>query len=263
MGKITALVLGDVVGQPGCRALFTYLPALKKKYKADVVVVNGENASDGRGMSPENVDLFFRSGVDVITSGNHIWQDKEVYPLLEKEDTLLRPENYPLGVTGKGHCVVKVKDTAIGIINLEGRVFLSNLRCPFVVGSETVSRMRKEAKIIIIDFHAEWPEEKEALGIYLDGEISALIGTHTHVQTADERILPNGTAYITDIGMTGPENSVIGMKSGIVLEKNISQMPLRMEVSETQASIMGVVLNIDADTGKAISIERIWEKSAV
>ncbi len=263
MNKITALVLGDVVGQPGCRALFTYLPALKKKYKADVVIVNGENASDGRGMSPQNVDLFYRSGVDVITSGNHIWQDKELFPLLEKEKTLLRPENYPLGVTGKGHCMVQVKDVSVGVINLEGRVFLSNLRCPFLVASEIIGKMRKETKVIIIDFHAEWPEEKEALGIYLDGQVSALIGTHTHVQTADERILQKGTAYITDIGMTGPDNSVIGMKSGIVLEKNVSQMPLRMEVSETQASIMGIVLAIDAETGAAVSIERIWEKSAV
>jgi metallophosphoesterase (TIGR00282 family) len=263
MGKITALILGDVVGQPGCRALFTYLPALKKKHKADIVIVNGENASDGRGMSPENVNLFFRSGVDVITSGNHIWQDKELFPMLEKEKTLLRPENYPIGVLGKGHCIVQVKDVSVGVINLEGRVFLSNLRDPFIIGAEIAAKMRKETKIIIIDFHAEWPEEKEALAIYLDGQISALIGTHTHVQTADERILPKGTAYITDIGMTGPENSVIGMKSGIVLEKNVSQMPLRMEVSETQASIMGVVLQIDSDTGAAISIERIWEKSAV
>jgi 2',3'-cyclic-nucleotide 2'-phosphodiesterase len=263
MGKITALMLGDVVGQPGCRALFTCLPGLKKKYKTDIVIVNGENASDGRGMTPEVVDLFFRSGVDVITSGNHIWHNKDIYTLLDKEDRLLRPENYPLGVPGKGHCVIKVKNISIGVINLEGRVFLSNLRCPFIVGLEVVSRIRKETKIIIIDFHAEWPEEKEALGIYLDGEISAIVGTHTHVQTADERILPKGTAYLTDIGMTGPVDSVIGMKTGIVLEKNISQMPLRMEVAETQADIMGVVLDIDTDTGKTLSIQRIWEKSLV
>jgi metallophosphoesterase (TIGR00282 family) len=263
MERLSVLVLGDVVGQSGCRAIFTNLPALKKKHKADLVIVNGENAADGRGMMPENVELFFRSGVDVITSGNHIWHNRDIIPLLDKEDRLLRPENYPVGVPGKGHCIVRTKDKPIGIINLEGRVFLSNVLCPFIVASELLARMQKETNIIIIDFHAEWPEEKEALAIHLDGTVSAIFGTHTHVQTADERILVGGTGYITDVGMTGPRNGVIGMNPKIVLDKNISQMPLRMEVLDGQADIMGLLIEIDTATGKATSIKRIWESSIV
>jgi len=263
MGKIVALMLGDVVGKAGCRAIFTYLPALRKKYKADIVIVNGENAADGRGMNPEIVDLFFRSSVDVITSGNHIWHNPDILPVIEKEKRLLRPENYPIGVHGSGHCTIKVKDTSVGVINLEGRAFLSNLRCPFNVGYEIVQKIRKETKTIIIDFHAEWPEEKEALAMYLDGEITALIGTHTHIQTGDYRISKKGTGYITDIGMTGPQNSVIGMDPRIVLEKNLTQMPLRMEVAEFTADIMGISITIDSESGKTINMEPVWEKATV
>lgn len=263
MERLTVLALGDVVGQSGCRAVFTNLPALKKKYKADLVIINGENAADGRGMTNENVELFFRSGVDVITSGNHVWHNKDIVPLLDKEDRLLRPENYPVGVPGKGHCIVRVHDVPVGVINLEGRVFLSNVLCPFVVASELVQRLAKETKIIIIDFHAEWPEEKESLAIYLDGRVSAVFGTHTHVQTADERVLAKGTGYITDIGMTGPRNGVIGMNPKIVLDKNITQMPLRMEVLDGQADIMGLVIELDVATGRTVRMERIWETSIV
>ncbi|MBN1697861.1 MAG: TIGR00282 family metallophosphoesterase [Spirochaetales bacterium] len=257
------LVLGDVIGKPGCRAIFGYLGSLKKTTKADCVVVNGENAFEGKGITPEICQMFFKSGVDVITTGNHIWQQREILPFLDKEDRILRPENYPTGVPGKGHCLITVKDKKVGIINLQGRVFLSPLRCPFQVGKDTAVRLRRETPVVIVDFHAEWTEEKEALAIYLDGTISALVGTHTHVQTADERILPHGTGYITDIGMTGPGESIIGMNPSIVIQKNLSQMPLKMEVADKQADIMGVLLSIDAETGKTVSVERIWEKSVI
>jgi metallophosphoesterase (TIGR00282 family) len=261
--SIRVLILGDVIGKPGCRAIFGCLPSLKKTTKADCVIVNGENAHEGQGITPEICSMFYSAGVDVITSGNHIWQQREILPLLEKNERIIRPENYPVGVPGRGYCIISVKHVKVGIINLEGRVFLSTIRCPFLIGKEVVGRLKKETNIIIVDFHAEWPEEKEALAIYLDGSISALVGTHTHVQTADERILPKGTGYITDIGMTGPGVSIIGMNPDIVIKKNLSQMPLKMEVADKPADIMGVLLVINTENGKTISIERICKKSVV
>ncbi len=260
--KLRALILGDVVGQPGCRALFVGLAGLVRKYDADLVVVNGENAADGFGMTPEIAERFFKSGVHVITSGNHIWQRKEILPTLQANDRLLRPENYPAGVPGKGHCMLSVRDIPVLVVNLEGRVNLSPLRCPFAVGKSLVKQFRSKTRIVIVDFHAESVEEKEALGIYLDGEVSAVVGTHTHVQTADERILPRGTAYISDIGMIGPEGSVIGMRRETAVMRSLSQMPLKMEVQNSPAEVMGVFIEIEAD-GKAARIERVQEKSPV
>lgn len=260
---VRILVLGDIVGQPGLRAVFAHAQGLKKSKKADLIIVNGENACDGRGITPEQCDMVFSSGVNVITSGNHIWQQITIRSYLDETANLLRPENYPAGVPGKGSCIVEVNGMKIGIVNLEGRVFMSAIRCPFLIGKEVCQRLRRETKVIIVDFHAEWPEEKEALGLYLDGKISALTGTHTHVQTADERILPGGTGYITDIGMTGPGGTVIGMKKDIVLRKNFTQMPLKMEVEDNPAEIMGVLLEIDTDTGKTLTIKRVKEKSSV
>jgi len=261
--RLKALILGDVVGQPGCRALFVGLSALVKKTGADLVVVNGENAADGFGLTPEIAERFHKSGVHVITSGNHIWQRREILPSLETDDRLLRPENYPQGVPGKGSCLLTVREIPVLIVNLEGRVNLSPLRCPFATGKSLVKQFRSKARVIIVDFHAEAVEEKEALAIYLDGDVTAVVGTHTHVQTADERILPRGTGYITDIGMIGPTNSVIGMKRETAIARCLSQMPLKMEVQDSPAEIMGVLLTIDASTGKTTHIERIREESAV
>ena len=257
------LVIGDIVGKAGCRAVFATLNKLKQKNQADFVIANGENASEGKGITPADAEDLFKSGVDVITSGNHIWQKKEILDILKSDSRLLRPENYPVGVPGSGNCVAKVRDISIGVCNLEGRVYLSNIRCPFKVGRDTVTRMRKDTNILIVDFHAESPEEKEALAIYLDGRVSAVVGTHTHVQTADERILPKGTGYITDIGMTGPKDSCIGMDSAIALKRGLTQMPLKMEVANTTAEIHGVCLKIDISSGKTLSIERVKEMSVV
>jgi metallophosphoesterase (TIGR00282 family) len=261
--KLKALILGDVVGQPGCRALFVGLADLVKSYGADIVVVNGENAADGFGMKPEIAERFFESGVHAITSGNHIWQRREIFPMLQTHDRLLRPENYPAGVPGKGHCLVSVRDIPVLVANLEGRVNLSPLRCPISVGKALIKQFRSKVKVILVDFHAESVDEKEAFALSIDGEVSAVLGTHTHVQTADERILSRGTAYITDIGMIGPSESVIGMKRETAILRCLSQMPLKMEVQNSPAEIMGVFVEIDAATGKAVRIERVRQQSPI
>lgn len=263
MEKICVLVLGDVVGQPGCRALFFKLPGLIKKYKADLVIVNGENASDGFGILPEEAEKFFSKGVDIITTGNHIWQKREIFPMLEKENTaIIRPANYPPGVPGKGDVTVTVKGVDVTVLNLLGRVRMGlPVDCPFRKSAEFLKK-NKKSKITIIDFHAEDTMEKEALAWFLDGKISALVGTHTHVQTADERILPKGTAYITDIGMTGPVESVIGTKPEISIRRSMTQLPLKMEVAEGESTIKGVMITIDVDSAKALSIERVVQKES-
>ncbi len=268
MHALRALILGDIVGQPGCRALFVGLPDLAHRLAADIVIANGENAADGFGLTPDIAERMKASGVHVITTGNHIWQKREIYPLLATSDTLLRPENYPVipgagAIPGKGHCIVTVRDIPVLVINLEGRVNLSPLRDPMQVGKALVKQFRSKVKAVIVDFHAESVDEKEALGLFLDGDVSAVIGTHTHVQTADERIMPGGTAYITDIGMTGPVDSVIGMKKETAISRSLTQMPLKLEVQNSPAEIQGVLISIDVTTGKAISIERVRQLSAV
>jgi metallophosphoesterase (TIGR00282 family) len=249
--------VGDVVGQPGCRAVFMSLQSLAKELKVDVVIANGENAADGLGLTPVLAEGLFKSGVDVITSGNHIWQKREILPLLDSETRLLRPENYPTGVPGHGSCVVSKKGVEIAVLNLQGRLNMYNVRCPFSVGLDLAKRLRSQARVIVVDFHAEAPEEKEALSLYLDGLVSAVIGSHTHVQTADERILSRGTGCITDVGMTGPKNGVIGMKPDISIRRALTQIPYKMEVEDTETVISGVLLEIDTDTGRSLSISRV------
>ncbi len=265
---LKVLVIGDVVGQPGCRALFVGLPDLVRRLAADLVIANGENAADGFGLTPDIAERMRASGVHVITSGNHIWQKREIYPLLQTSDTLLRPENYPVlqgvgALPGKGHCIVEAREMAVLVLNLEGRVNLSPLRDPFQVGRSLLKQFRSRVRAVVVDFHAEAVEEKEAFGISFDGEVSAVVGTHTHVQTADERILPGGTAYITDIGMTGPVDSVIGMKKETAISRSLTQMPLKMEVQNSAGEIQGVLLQIDPGNGKAVGIERVRQASSV
>jgi hypothetical protein len=266
--NLRALVVGDVIGQPGCRALFVGLPELVRKLGADLVIANGENAADGFGLTPDIAERMFKSGVHVITSGNHIWQKREIFPVLRTSDVLLRPENYPVlpgadAIPGKGHCIVIARDIPVLVVNLEGRVNLSPLRDPLQVGKSLLKQFRGKARFSIVDFHAESVDEKEALGLYLDGEASAVVGTHTHVQTADERILSGGTAYITDIGMSGPIDSVIGMKKETALARSLTQMPLKMEVQNSAAEIMGVLIELNVSSGKAVSIERVRQLSSV
>jgi metallophosphoesterase (TIGR00282 family) len=209
------------------------------------------------GITPEAAEGLFKSGIDVITSGNHIWQRREIIPLLERDNRILRPENYPTGVPGGGISLITKKQVPVAIVNLQGRVNMYSIRCPFKVGEILIRQLGKKAKVIVVDFHAELPEEKEALALYLDGKVSAVVGTHTHVQTADEKILPGGTAYITDTGMTGPAEGVIGMKRDISIKRSLMQIPYKMEVEDSAAVVMGVLLTIAVDSGKALSIERI------
>lgn len=233
------------------------MQSLIRETRADFVVANGENATEGLGITPEAAEGLFKSGIDVITSGNHIWQRKEIIPMLERDNRILRPENYPSGVPGGGLTLITKKQVPVAIINLQGRVNMSSIRCPFKVGEGLVRQIGKKTNIVVVDFHAELPEEKEALALHLDGKISALVGTHTHVQTADEKILPGGTAYITDVGMSGPVDGVIGMKRDISIKRSLMQIPYKMEVEESAAVVMGVLLTVAVGSGKALSIERI------
>ena len=258
---VKALLLGDVVGQPGCRAVFIGLKKLIKETRADVTMVNGENAADGFGITPDNVQMILSSGADVITTGNHVWQKKEIYSLLDTQENLLRPANYPKAAPGHGSCIIDVKGLKFAFLNLQGRVDMPNLDCPFLTAKEEIRKLRKDTKIIIVDFHAENVEEKEALGLYLDGQVTSVTGTHTHIQTGDERILEKGTAYLTDIGMTGPSCGVIGSKSEIAIERQQTQMPLKMEIEDVPATIHGALITIDRNSGKAVEIERIVRKS--
>lgn len=255
------LLIGDVVGPSGSRALFMHLARLKKRSHCDLVIANVENSAAGFGLTLAQADEYAGYGIDVMTTGNHIWQQREIWPRLESDERLLRPHNYPPSVPGKGTCVVEAGGVKVGVLNLEGRVAMSQLDCPFRVARAEVAKLRKETPLVVVDMHAESVEEKEALALYLDGTVSAVVGTHTHVQTADERILPGGTAYLTDLGMTGPRDSVLGMKSDVVLRRVLSQMPLRMEVDEGPADICGALLSVDRVTGKAIALERIVERA--
>ncbi|MFP4491332.1 MAG: TIGR00282 family metallophosphoesterase [Spirochaetaceae bacterium] len=261
--NITALILGDVFGTPGIRALFTALPSLRKEHKADIVIVNGENAADGLGITPEMAEQLFSCGVDAITTGNHVWHKREIIDMLNSERPIIRPANYPPSAPGRGETALRVKDVMVGVVNLQGRERMYSIDCPFRVGKDLVKKMLEKCKIVIVDFHAEDTEEKESLSFYLDGLASAVVGTHTHTHTADEKILPEGTAYITDIGMTGPRESVIGSSKEISIQRSLTQMPLKMEVSYNRAVIQGVKIVFNSDTGKASKIERIEKISIV
>lgn len=253
--NFTTLLLGDIYGDPGCRVISLKLQSLIKKYRADFVIVNGENAYKGFGIIPSQVDMLFGIGIDVITSGNHIWQQEDIYPYLDSQDNLLRPANYGNLVQGHGYTV----KNGVCVINLQGRMNMVPTEDPFKWANDILKRIDSKVKTIFVDFHAESTEEKEALGFFLDGKVTAVVGTHIHVQTMDSRILPNGTAYITDLGMCGPKDSVIGSDPEVSIKRQLTQMPLKAQVHETIAEIHGVCVQSDPETGRAISIERILE----
>lgn len=252
------LFIGDVVGKPGREILHRQLPLLVDRYRADYVVVNVENAAGGFGVTPEVLAELEDLPVDCCTSGNHIWDKKEGLSLLEENPRLLRPANYPEGNPGRG---IFVGETAAGVpvatLNLEGQVFMKPLESPFRVADRLLEELDGQVKVILVDFHAEATSEKQALGLYLDGRVSGVVGTHTHVPTADERLLPGGTAYITDVGMTGPYQSIIGMRSEKVLKRFLLQTRGAFEVAKRDVRLAGVVIDVDAATGKARGIERI------
>lgn len=258
MNTIRALILGDIVGQPGIRALFYNLSKLRKEYPHDLLMINGENAADGFGITPEQVDLLFKQGVDVITTGNHIWQKREILKTLDEEKRLLRPANYPKGAAGHGSCLLDIKGVPVSVVNLMGRQHMGfTVDCPFRYLDKHIPRLEKESRIILVDFHAEDVMEKEALSLYVDGRISVMVGTHTHVQTADEKILPKGTSYITDLGMCGVANSVIGTDPELSVRRYKTQMPLKSEIVEGTEILCGVYVEIDCQSGKSLSIDRV------
>ncbi len=254
---VTVLCVGDVFGEPGRKALQTLLPRLRKQYEVDLAVVNVENAAAGFGVTPLIARTFLDQGVDVMTSGNHIWDRKEIIQYIVKENLLLRPANYPPGTPGTGSVVVKAGPHKVAVLNMMGRVFLPHLDCPFRKADEEIARLRQDTPIIIVDMHTEATSEAQAMGWYLDGRVSAVVGTHRHVQTADERLLPQGTAFITDLGMTGPVDSVIGVEPALAIGRFLTQMPNKFEPAKGPAALHGAVIRIDPDTGRALSIERL------
>ena len=252
------LFIGDVVGKPGREAVAALAPRLRRERKIDLVIANGENSAHGAGLTSATVAALLAGGVDVITSGDHVWDQKDVYEVIEREPRLLRPLNMPPSAPGRGSIAVNVGDkTAVAVVNLIGRVFMPNNDCPFRAAQAEVARLRKQTHLIVVDFHAEATSEKIAMGRFLDGQVSAVLGTHTHVATADEQVLPKGTAYISDVGMCGPHDSVLGRNVEAVIRRFLTQMPQKLEVATDAVALCGVILDLDEDSGHARSIERI------
>ena len=254
---LSVLMIGDVFGEPGRRAVLGLLPRLRREYELDLVIANVENAAAGFGVTPPIARAFLDGGVDVLTSGNHVWDKKEIIEYIARENLLLRPANYPPGTPGVGSIVVKAGVYKVGVLNLMGRVFMPAVDCPFRKADEELPRLRQESPIIIVDMHGEATSEKQAMGWYLDGRVSAVLGTHSHAQTADERILPAGTAHITDLGMTGPVNSVIGVEPGLAIQRFLTGMPNRFEPARGPARLQGAVVSIDPESGRALGITRL------
>jgi metallophosphoesterase (TIGR00282 family) len=252
------LFIGDIVGKPGRQAVSRMLPRLVSRFGVDLCVANCENAASGFGLTPRLFDELKEMEVAVCTSGNHIWSKREIYPLLDAEPTLLRPANYPDGVPGHGSCIVSTASgERVALLNLMGRVFMYDIDCPFRCAGAEVTALRRETPLIVVDFHAEATSEKVAMGVFLDGKVSAVLGTHTHIQTADETILPGGTAYITDTGMTGPADSVIGVKKEIIIDKYLHQIPRRFDIAKGPSIFCGVLLDLDSRSGRANHILRL------
>ena len=252
------LFIGDIVGRPGRRAIEGILQEVVSSWRIEFTIANGENAAGGMGITPPIAIEILDHGVDVLTSGNHIWAKKEIISFLNEEGRILRPANYPALVPGRGAGIFELNNgQKIGVLNLEGRVLMKSLDCPFRVGEREVEILRKQTNIIVVDFHAEATSEKVAMGWFLNGKASAVLGTHTHVQTSDERILDEGTAYITDVGMTGPLASVIGIRKQVALERLLTQIPWKFDVATDEIELQGVMVEVDSETGRAKDIQRI------
>jgi metallophosphoesterase (TIGR00282 family) len=255
---VKILFIGDIIGKPGRQALSRELHRLVDRHTIDIVIANGENAAGGFGLTIEVAKELFSQGIHLLTSGNHIWDKKEQVPLVLADPRIIRPANYPVGAPGAGCAILTTPGgIKVGVLNLEGRVYMKHLECPFLAADKEIEWLKKETPIIFVDFHAEATSEKSALGWYLDGRISALVGTHTHVQTADERILPQGTAFLTDAGMTGGFDSVIGMGKEETIHRFLTQLPAKFEVAKKDIRLNAVVIGVDEKSGKAVTIERI------
>lgn len=255
---MNVLFIGDIMGEPGRRVLLKHLSKAIEDHQIDLVVGNGENAAGGFGITQDIAEELFDLGLSAITLGNHAWDKREAMPYLEKESRMIRPANYPDGVPGKGACVIEtVQGERLGIVQLMGRVFMPMVDCPFRVAERELSQLENQADYILVDMHAETTSEKMAMGYFLDGKVSAVLGTHTHVQTADEQILPKGTGYLTDVGMTGPVQSVIGMKPNLVIQKFLTQLPRRFEVAPGPSVLCAAVVEFDSTTKKTTKISRL------
>ena len=252
------LFVGDVVGRAGRQILAQRLPSLVDRYMVDLVVANAENAAAGYGLTQPVMKELYEAGADVLTSGNHIWDKKEIIEVLKKDKRLLRPHNYPQGLAGQGYGLYETAGgIPVAVINLEGRVFMKNLDCPFRSADQILDKIRDQAKIILVDFHAEATSEKQALGYYLAGRVSAVVGTHTHVQTADEKILSGGTGYLTDVGMSGAQDAIIGNQKDAALQRFLTQMPVKLEVAKKDPLLCAVLLTLDEESGRCTSIQRL------
>jgi 2',3'-cyclic-nucleotide 2'-phosphodiesterase len=255
------LFLGDIIGEPGRKAVIEMVPRLRQTWGVDFIIVNGENAAAGRGITGRITIELLRAGIAVITSGDHIWDQKEVMSFIETEPRLLRPINYPPGTPGKGSIVLETAKGKVGVINVQGRTFMQpTLENPFRHIEQEVSRMRAETRVIFVDVHAETTSEKIAIGRFLDGKVSAVAGTHTHVQTADEQIFPGGTAFICDAGMCGPAESVLGREIQPIIQRFLTSMPVNFPVAKGEVTLHGVLVDVEAASGKAISIRRVAER---
>ena len=257
---VNLLFIADIVGKPGRRAVAELVPLLRKQHAIDIVVANGENSAGGSGITPKTAAEIFAAGVDVITSGDHLWDQKDVTQLMEHEPRFVRPLNYPSDTPGHGSVVIERGEIpAVAVLNLQGRTFMPPLENPFLSALAEVERLRKKANIIFVDFHAEATSEKVALARMLDGRVSAVVGTHTHVQTADERIFPGGTAFLCDGGFTGPHDSVIGREVEPIVKRFLTSMPQKFEVASNHVLLQGALIEIDSETGKALRITRVSE----
>ena len=254
------LFIGDIVGKPGRKAVRYFLPRLRETLGLDFIVANGENSAGGSGITPATASEIFEAGVDVITCGDHLWDQREVVSLLNNESRFVRPENYPEGTPGQGFCVQQIGDLPpIGVLNLQGQTFMKPIENPFYAADAAVDELREQTPIILVDMHAETTSEKIAMGRFLDGRVSAVIGTHTHVQTADEHIFPGGTAFLCDAGCTGPQESILGREIEPIIQRFLTYQPQRFAVASKQVTLNGAVIDIDELSGKATSIERVSE----
>ena len=264
------LFIGDIVGQPGRSAVQTLLPELRERHGVDFVIANGENSAGGSGITPKTAEEIFSAGVDVITSGDHLWDQKEVMGLLEDEECFLRPMNYPAEVPGRGSGIFEVKNShsktrsLVAVLNFQGRTFMQqSLENPFLLAPDEIRKLREQTKVIFVDFHAEATSEKIAFARMLDGHATAVVGTHTHVQTADEQIFPGGTAYLSDAGFTGPHESVLGREIEPIIRRFLTAMPQRFEVARGDVRLQGALISVDESTGKALKIQRISEANLI
>lgn len=254
------LFIGDIVGKPGRKAVRYFLPRLRETLGLDFIVANGENSAGGSGITPATASEIFEAGVDVITCGDHLWDQREVVSLLNNEPRFVRPENYPEGTPGQGFCVQQIGDLPpIGVLNLQGQTFMKPIENPFYAADAAVDELLEQTPIILVDMHAETTSEKIAMGRFLDGRVSAVIGTHTHVQTADEHIFPGGTAFLCDAGCTGPQESILGREIEPIIQRFLTYQPQRFAVASKQVTLNGAVIDIDELSGKATSIERVSE----